>query len=85
MSDLPRVLIISESIARSWARDASTFAMFIGLIGVGWMLDSSAMQWVGAFIGGLTVLRGSNDLRKELTFTIPEARVELDRLEAKKS
>src|SRR5436190_870011 len=81
----PKILIISETIAKSWAIDASTFALFVGLIGIGWLLNSSAMEWVGAGIGFLTILARFSGRKKAMTFTISQARAELDRLEALKS
>lgn len=82
MSEKPReILIIHETIAHSWAVDASTFAMFVALIGTGWLLGSSAMEWVGAFMGFVAILARSSGRKKEFTFTIDEARKELDRLE----
>lgn len=76
------VLIRKESILVSWLRDASTFALFIALIGIGVYLESSALQWVGAIIGFIAILIKSAGQHKANTYDIAGARAELDRLEA---
>lgn len=42
-----KIIIIRETVLQSWLRDLGTFAMAAGLIGVGWALGSTAMQWFG--------------------------------------
>lgn len=74
-------MIISENPLRSWIRDASTFALFTCLIGLGWLMGSEAMQWCGTLVAFTTILARFSGWRKEMTFTIAEARAELDRLE----
>lgn len=56
--------------------------MVAGLAGVGVVLDSTALQWIGALMGFMWVMaRGSEAMRKAKC-TIPEARAKLDALEA---
>ena len=55
MTDKVRVILIHETVAQSWGRDAGTFAMFVGLIGLGWALDSTPMQWAGFVVAILAV------------------------------
>lgn len=76
-----KIMIIRESPWKSWARDASTFALFSAMIGVGWLLNSEPMQWVGAIVAFTTFLAQFSGFRKQHTFTIAEARAELDRIE----
>ncbi|RVO41330.1 hypothetical protein CN093_08680 [Sinorhizobium meliloti] len=76
------VVIIHETIVKSWLRDISTFALFAALIGVGWLLDSGAMQWMGAIIAFITILTRANGLHKKNRKSISEARQFLDDLEA---
>ena len=45
------VIIVHETILKSVVVDATTFVLFLALIGIGWLLNSDAMQWVGAIIG----------------------------------
>lgn len=41
-------VIVHETIFQSWARDASTLALFGALIGI--LAESTAMQWAGFFV-----------------------------------
>jgi hypothetical protein len=75
----PEVIIVHETVLQSWLIDASTFAMFLALIGIGVFLDSNAMQWIGAIIGFFTIVgRASRKQR----LSVGEARKRLDELEA---
>lgn len=76
------VVIIHETVVKSWLRDLSTFALFSAMIGVGWFLDSSAMQWMGAIIAFITILARATGLHKKNRKNIAEARLFLDDLEA---
>lgn len=60
-------IMVHETTLQSWARDASTFALFVSLIGVGIMLDSSAMQWMGAIIAFIVILSKANGKMKRMT------------------
>lgn len=82
MTDQPTLILIRESAKESWVRDLSTFASLVGLIGIGVWLDSSAMQWIGAILGFLSILSRASDLRKRSTMTIEQARAKLDEMEA---
>lgn len=50
MSKRRTVIIIHETVMQSWLRDIGTFAMTVGVISVGVILNSDAMQWVGAVV-----------------------------------
>jgi uncharacterized protein (AIM24 family) len=79
--DIP-VVIIHETVLKSWLRDLSTFALFAALIGVGIVLNSGAMQWMGAIIAFITVLSKASGLQKKNRKTVAEARLFLDEVEA---
>jgi hypothetical protein len=79
MTKKTEVIVIHETVLQSWLIDASTFALFICLIGVGIFLDSNAMQWVGAVIGFLTMVGRFSRLNR---LTIEQARARLNELEA---
>lgn len=78
-----RFFIIHESVAESWLKDAGTLAMFLGLIGIGWLIDSSAMQWSGAIIGFIFIIATAKMENKVHYHSIDAARAEFDRIEAK--
>ncbi len=82
MAKRPEVILLHETAGQSWRRDMSSVVGFVLLIGIGWLLDSSAMQWVGAILGFLVV--GSNVARmsKDTRMTIEQARKRLDEIEA---
>lgn len=81
MSKRPEVIIVHESIAESWARDASSVVGFILLIGIGVYLESNAMQWVGAIIGFVTIV--SLAMKRDNRLSVSEARKRLDEIEAR--
>lgn len=82
MSKGPEVILLHERAGTSWRRDTSTVAGFVAMIGIGVLLDSAALQWVGAFIGFLAI--ASNTIRafKDNRMTIEQARKRLDEIEA---
>lgn len=82
MADKPQVILIRESLTTSVLRDAITFCMTLGLIGIGIWADSSAMQWVGALMTFMAFYARVSGLRAASTYSIPEARTRLDELEA---
>lgn len=49
-------IVIHETVLQSWLRDSSSFALFVGLIGIGILADSSAMQWAGFFVAFITCI-----------------------------
>jgi hypothetical protein len=62
-----QIIVITESTFQGWARDASTLALFVSLIGIGIALDSSALQWVGAFVGFTAIIARAAGKAKKLT------------------
>ena len=76
-----RIVVIrnKEGILQSWLYDASTYALFVALIGTGWLLGSVAMQWAGLIVGFTVVFSAVSASKPR---TISEARVYLDGLEA---
>lgn len=74
------IIILHETALESWARDASTFALFVGLISIGWFLDSSALQWSGAVVAFVTVLSRAKLAHR---ISITQARQFLDEIEAR--
>ncbi len=85
MADKPKteVIVVHETVAKSLARDAGTFATVVGIIGVGVWCGSSAMQWVGAIM--LFVAACFYPFTKSKRLTIAEARRRLDEIEQNSS
>lgn len=84
MSDKQTVIVISETVLESWARDAGTFAVFIGFCAVGWFLDSQALQWIGSIMAMIAVVGRTARTMNRSRMTIAQARAKLDELEAVK-
>lgn len=82
MSKSIEVIIVHETVLQSWVRDASTAALFIVLVGTGALLDSSAMQWVGAAVGFGTVISRSISAGNNSRMTVDQARKRLDEIDA---
>ena len=74
-----QIIVIHETVLQSWARDIGTFAMFFALIGIGWLINSSAMQWAGAIIAFIAIVQRASGKVERLT--IAGAREKLDELE----
>lgn len=62
-------VIIHESILQSWVRDFSTLALFVGLVSIGIVLGSAALQWIGAAVGFITILARAGGNTKRMTKT----------------
>jgi hypothetical protein len=83
MSDKPKTyIIVIEPVGKSLARDAGTFAMFAALIGLGVLLDSAAMQWVGAIIGFLAIFAKVGTIGARSQFKTAEDAISFIRKEA---
>lgn len=82
MTKQPEIMVLYETTLQSWARDSSSVAGFVALIGIGVWLDSSAMQWVGAILGFITIIGRTISLGNRNKFTIEQARKRLDEIEA---
>lgn len=65
------VVILHESVFQSVVRDLFTFAMVVGIIGVGVVVGSSAMQWVG-FLMVITFLFAKGLQRKVKSIKTPQ-------------
>lgn len=76
----PTLIIVHEGFWTSLARDATTFLMAVSIIGVGVLLASAAMQWVGAIVFFIAVAGTASTSKNRLTFD--EARKRIDELEA---
>lgn len=82
MDKKPEVILIRETARESWKADMSSVVGFVALIGIGVVLDSTAMQWVGAILGFITFMGRFNRMMKDNRLTIEQARKRLDEIEA---
>lgn len=79
-SEKRTVIIIQRPLWKSLLLNAYTFALLAGLIGIGVLVGSAAMQWSG-FVLGFIVLFG-RAMKADPPMTITEARKRLDELQA---
>lgn len=83
MSDKPEIILVHETVAQAWGRDASSVVGFVTIIGIGVYLESSAMQWVGAILGFITIVGRAISFGNSNKMSVSQARKRLDEIEAR--
>lgn len=81
MSEMPKILILKETMMASIIKDAVSFGTLIGTVGVGIWLDSSALQWIAGLAWILWLTGKAFGTNSRNTFTIQQARKRLDEIE----
>lgn len=77
----PQIIIIRETMWQSIVSDAVSFCTVVGVIGVGWWLGSSAMQWAGfCMLGVVAFARAGAQTAQKNRRTIAEAQAYLSEL-----
>lgn len=76
-----KVIILHESTRSSIIKDVFTFVMIVGVIGVGSLMQSSAMQWAGFVMLAFAFLGAIREAKNHV-YSIEEARRRLDEIEA---
>lgn len=74
------IVVGPENPTKTITRSLGTFLTFAGLIGLGWALGSSAMQWAGMLIGWAFLLAVAVGGLSRKTLTPDEAHREIDRI-----
>lgn len=62
-----KIIVVRETVWESIMSDAITFAMVVGIIGVGVYLNSAAMQWAGFLMLVLAALLRAGGRRDVMT------------------
>ena len=75
------VLMYVQTSKQSIVCDTYTFVMILATIGIGVLLESTAMQWVGFLMLFVILMVRASKLRKESTYTIEQAKKKLAELE----
>jgi predicted cation transporter len=76
----PTIIVVHETLTQSVISDIVTFVMVVSIIGIGWLMNSSAMQWAGfTMFAVMTIASVTNKTKNRMT--IAEARKKLDELE----
>lgn len=69
-----KIIFIHESVLGSIASDLVTGAILAGLIGLGVFLESSAMQWAGFLLVGMSIIgRASRMMSGKVRYTPQQA------------
>lgn len=76
-----KAILVDDRMWRSIARDLFSIAVFLAMVGIGWLAGSAALQWVGAILWFLLIFQRTDRQRKSQTMTIAKARQFLDNLE----
>ncbi len=85
MTTSTTITIVRSAPPSIW-RTCAALLSIIAVIGVGALLDSSAMQWAGFIVWGLMMIGIAKRLTgKDVALTIPEARRRLDEIEAEEA
>jgi hypothetical protein len=69
----PDVILVVESVKQSIIKDTFTFVMVTSLIGIGVFLESTAMQWFGAFMAMVGILGAIKKYSQKQTMTPQQA------------
>ena len=77
------VIVLHETILQSIVRDVGTLAMFVVLIGIGWLIDSNAMQWFGGLIAFIVTCGEATAIYNKSRHSLASARALLDDIEAR--
>ena len=81
MSERRKIIVIRETWAQSWLRDASTWALAVMLIVPGWYIESTALTATGIVIFWLAIFgKILAFAAKTKRYTLHEAREEIDRM-----
>lgn len=78
---IPTIILLRESWQSSLTKDAGTFVMLAGLIGLGVFVGSTALEWIGALLGMFWLVAKTMRTTDKYKFSIAEARKRLDELE----
>ena len=82
MSQETKIIIIHETMLQSYINDAGTFGGLILSCYVGYLLDSSALQWIAGLLLIIGIIYRSVSGYKN-HYTVDGAQEELDRIKAK--
>lgn len=75
------VVIIDDRLWKSIASDAVSTFILLATVGLGWFLDSTALQWIAGIIWFLGMIGKLEGRKKQGKMTISEARDFLNKLE----
>ena len=73
------ILVVDDRLWKSVSRDIVSIVTLFAMVGVGYVLGSVALQWIGGLIWILWIIARVDAQRKKMT--ISQARKRLDELE----
>jgi len=75
-----KIMLVHETALQSWARDAGTVLAACALILPGWWIGSALLSTTGFLLFWLWLFNAAIRESKRRTFSIAEAREEIDRI-----
>jgi hypothetical protein len=81
-TDKKMIAIIDDRLSKSVPRDLFSLATMAAMVGFGVLLNSNAMQWLGAVIWFTWIIGRTSKQYKDTHMTIADARKLLDDLES---
>jgi hypothetical protein len=79
---VPTIQIVHETLFESIAKDVTTFGVLALMMWFGYLMGSSAFQWIMGTVWFIALVSRASSAYKKARMTIPEAREFLDKLEA---
>lgn len=79
-----KIMLVHETALQSWARDAGSVLAACALILPGWWLSATWLSATGFFLFWIWMISSAIDLRKKQTFSVADARAEIERIAARK-
>lgn len=76
------IIVSDDRLWKSIARDTYSFVTLLSMVGIGWLIDSAALQWIGGMMWILFTLARVSKAATDRRMTISEAREYLDKLES---
>jgi cell division protein FtsW (lipid II flippase) len=75
------IIVVHETVLASYLKDFGSAAAFAAVVGLGVLLDSQPLQWVGAIIWMIAMVSAAYRTFDNGRLTIDAARKRLDEIE----
>lgn len=76
------IIVVHETVLASYLKDFGSAAAFAAVCGVGILLDSQPLQWIGAVVWIVAMMSAASRTINNERLTVEAARQRLDEIEA---